>query len=198
MVQAQLTGVFSTSFPKPWLPPWKQDVKVFIDHQRARECLEGFRSAQWSWLPTRSLEASQALLQPGAAEGSCGGRDQRGSSREAFPHLAIRPGCVAGARPGPGTGMCLLQSQEWEERSLPLLLRMGGLSYSSRLSFQQSDTRPHTCQGEDPRCLHGFMHSGHPGPAVTGPRHEPATQGTRQRPAHTELRLQQGDRQQEP
>lgn len=75
----------------------------------------------------------------------------------------------------PGMGGTQPPSANWD----------GGFSYGSRLPFQQSGTHPHTCQGEDPRCLHWFAHSGHPdqGPTVTGPCDEPGTQWNRHLPA---------------
>lgn len=152
----RLTGVFSTHFPKPWLQPWKQDVKVVIDHQRAWKCLQGSRPTQWSWLPTRSLGCQRGgcCCIRGTAKGSRGGRDQRGSSREVLLRLAVRLGCVAGASPDPGTGMCLLQSQEWEERSFPPLLMRG---CKLRLwALFPAVRHPHTCQGKAPRCLHSL------------------------------------------
>lgn len=161
--EPQLIGVFSTNFPNPWLQPRKQDVKVFIDHQRIEECLEGFRHTRGSQLPTSSLirrraGAAAAVGQPGVL----GRWSQRGSSREAFLDLAARLSCVAGARPDSGTGMCLLQSQEWEERRLPRLLRRGFRLQLGALSSRHIP--PHLSRRGLKTC--SFVHS----PKTSGPR----------------------------
>lgn len=56
MEQAQAHRSVFHQFPKPLAQPWKQDVKVFIDYQRAWEHLEGFRSTQVTerWPPRDS------------------------------------------------------------------------------------------------------------------------------------------------
>lgn len=122
----QLTGVFSTNFPNSWPQPWKQDGKVFIDHQRAQEHLEGFRFTQRG----DTIAQLRGPMQ-GGARGAAPGR--------LFPvwQLAWLHGRSL-TRPG--------------DRNVPLAVpRMGGtqppsapqewgISYCSGVSFQQPGT----------------------------------------------------------
>lgn len=142
----RLTGVFSTNFPNSWPQPWKQDGKVFIDHQRAQEHLEGFRFTQRGGTH-------------GTAEGSHGGQGPRGSSREAFPRLAIS--LAAWQEPDQTRGQECASCSPRNGRNAASLSSSGRGHKLLLWALFPAARHLHTCQGKPPRCLYSFTQDVH-------------------------------------